>query len=314
MKKLVGYQLLCSVSMLITLVIIWVLPGTYPHDLAALVNKKQMLINKNSPRMIFVGGSSQLTLHSQLIEKELHYSVINMSLWGGLGTMEHLDEIKPHLRPGDLVVVTMEYGTILDKKYFEYIHTNEEAKKFFFLMSPGRHARQLVRDGEYLTVARFPFELSQMKVKSYLRGIMTLNLPHLFDSGFPNYNIEFNANGDRSTPYHVFRPLMDRDTNFTFAEWKDLAFLNEFHDFATARRARIFFYFSPFPDRYYKINERFIADFHDMLKKSFKGTIINTPEDFKLPEDYFADTIYHLNEKGEKIRSAEIVKLLRIAI
>ena len=314
MKKLAGYLLLCALSMIVTLIIVWILPGTYPHDLAALVNKKQMLINKKSPRMIFVGGSSQLTLNSPLIEKELKYSVINMSLWGGLGTREHLDEIKPYLKPGDVVVVTMEYGTTLDKKYFEYIHTNDEAKKFFFLMSPGRHARQLLRNREYFTVFTLIFELSQMKVKSYLRAIMTLNLRHLFDNGFPNYDAEFDDNGDRATPYHVFRPLMDSETHFTFAEWKNHEFLNEFYDYATARHARILFYFSHFPERQYKSNERLIDAYHQLMKKSFKGTIINKPSDFIYPEEYFADTIYHLNEKGEKIRSVEMVKLLRKAL
>lgn len=314
MKKLVGYLLLFSASMLFTLAIIWILPGTHPHDLAALVNKKQMLINKKSPRMIFVGGSSQLTLKSPLIEKELNYSVINMSLWGGLGTREHLEEIKPYLRAGDVVVVTMEYGTTLDKKYCEYIQTNDEAKKFFFLMSPGRHVRQLMRDREYITICRLLFELSQMKVKSYLRGIMTFNLFHLFDIGFPNYDTEFNANGDRSTPYHVFRPLMNSETNFTFAEWKDHQFLNDFHDYAVSRRARILFYFSHFPERQYRVNKRFIDAYYNLMKKSFKGTIVNRSADFVYPEEYFADTVYHLNEKGEKLRSPEMIKLLRKAL
>src|SRR4030042_2539742 len=138
MKRLFLYILLCFVLMGVTLAGIWYAPGTIPHDLAALVNKKEMLISKPSPRMIFVGGSSVLSLKSPLIEKELKYSVINMSLWGGLATMKHLEEIKPFLKPGDIVIVTMEYGTILDDDYLEYTLNNDEGKKFFFLMAHER--------------------------------------------------------------------------------------------------------------------------------------------------------------------------------
>jgi hypothetical protein len=50
------------------------------------------------------------------------------------------------------------------------------------------------------------------------------------------------------------------------------------------------------------------------MKTSFKGTLLNKPLDFMYPEDYFADTIYHLNDKGENIRTAELIKMLKRAL
>lgn len=185
MRKLFGYITLCIISMILSMAVIWVMPGTIPHDLAALVNKKEMLEQKKSPRMIFIGGSSQLTLKTALFEKELPYSMIDMSLWGGLGTAEHLDEVREYLRPGDVVVVTMEYATALDPKYYHYIHTNEEAKRYFFLMSPARHARQYIQKGEYYYVFKTMLDLCQGKVKSYIRNLVLFNPTDLFASGFP---------------------------------------------------------------------------------------------------------------------------------
>ena len=58
MRKLLGYIALCFISMVVTLVIVWFVPGTIPHDLSALVNKRAMLEQKKSPRMIFVGAAA----------------------------------------------------------------------------------------------------------------------------------------------------------------------------------------------------------------------------------------------------------------
>lgn len=314
MRKLFGYITLCIISMILSMAVIWVMPGTIPHDLAALVNKKEMLEQKKSPRMIFIGGSSQLTLKTALFEKELPYSMIDMSLWGGLGTAEHLDEVREYLRPGDVVVVTMEYATALDPKYYHYIHTNEEAKRYFFLMSPARHARQYIQKGEYYYVFKTMLDLCQGKVKSYIRNLVLFNPTDLFASGFPNYGNEFNANGERAKPYNVHRPLQNLNNTFTYPEWKNLVFLNDFNEFAKKKNARLLFYFSHFPTSEYRLQEKYINAYYDMMKQSFKGTLLNKPGDFIYPEEYFGDTAYHLNDRGETVRSPALLKMIKEAL
>ncbi|HPL18995.1 MAG TPA: hypothetical protein PL180_20135 [Spirochaetota bacterium] len=314
MIKLVIKIIACAILMAATMALIWTIPGTHPHDLAALLNKKEMLIVKPSPRMILVGGSSVLSMKSELISKELRYNVIDMSSWGGMGTFEILEEIKPYLKPADVVLVTMEYGTILDKKFYEYIHTNDEAKKFLFLMSPGRHILDSLKKREFFNLFKLMHELVQMKTKSFLLKIVTFNFSHLFDIGFPGFKDEFNANGDRIRPYMIFRPLGDSNTNFSYPEWEKLSFLNDFNDFAAKRQARVLFYFSHFPENKYKENLPYINAYYEMMKKNFRGTILNKPSDFVYPEEYFADTIYHLNEKGESVRTPEMIQLLKRAL
>ncbi len=314
MIKLVIKIIICFILMAATMALIWVIPGSHPHDLAALLNKKEMLITKPSPRMILVGGSSVLSIKSELIAKELQYNIIDMSSWGGMGTMEMLEEIRPYIKPTDLVVITMEYGTILDKNFYTYIHTNEEAKKFLFLMSPGRHILESVKKREFFSLVKLMHELAQMKTKSFLLKVSTFNYSHLFDIGFPGFKDEFNANGDRNRPYMIFRPLGDSKTNYSYPEWEKLAFLNDFNDFATKHQARVLFYFSHFPENKYKENINYIEAYYQLMKKNFKGTIINKPSDFLYPEEYFADTIYHLNDKGESIRTPEMIKMLKKAL
>jgi len=314
MVKLLRNILICAILMAATLLIIWYAPGTVPHDLAALVNKKEMLESKPSPRMIFVGGSSVLSLNSPLIEKEIGYSVINMSLWGGLATKKHLAEIRPFVRPGDVIVITMEYGTLLDDKYYQYTLTNEEGKKYFFLMSPERHIPIYCGQGKYFDLIKIIHEMCQMKVKSFIRNVVTFNFMHLFDVGFPGYHEEFNANGDRSHPYMIFRPLAGEKTSFNYPDSNNIDFLNEFCDYAAQNNARVLFYFSHFPEKQYDENIRFINAYYDLMKRSFKGKLINKPADFRYPENYFGDTIYHLNATGEAVRTPQLIKMLKRAL
>ncbi len=314
MKKIFGYILLWILAMAASLVIVWVVPGTHPHDLAAMVNKKIMLESMAQPRIIFVGGSSQLTLKSPLIGKELNRHVANMSLWGGLGTKEHLEEIAPLLREGDAVVITMEYAAAIDAGFVKYIHNNDESKKCFFLMSPCRHAADYLAEGRYYELFSIVHDLAQMKVKSYIRNLVLLNFRQMFDVGFPNYRGEFNANGDRLHPYVSIRPIVDTNSTFNDPDWKNHAFINDFTVYAKGRGARVFFYFSHFPEAYYNKNERHIRAYHDLMKKKLNCVILNRPEDFVYPLEYFADTVYHLNDRGEQIRSREMIRMLREAL
>ena len=205
----------------------------------------------------------------------------------------------------------MEYATVLDKQYYQYIHTNEESKKFFFLMSPGRHSLEYIKNREYFDLFKKIFVLSQIKATVLLTQSDDRELFAFFDNGFPNYNIEFNENGDRVAPYLMFRPLGNRETKLNYPEETSLAFLNDFSDYASTKKAKIVFYFSHFPEEQYKTNEKYINAYYDMMKKLLKFPMLNKPSDFMYPEDYFADTIYHLNEKGEKIRSAELIRMLK---
>ena len=109
----------------------------------------------------------------------------------------------------------------------------------------------------------------------------------------------------------MHRPLVNLNNTFTYPEWKNLAFLNDFNEFAKKKNARLFFYFSHFPTSEYKLQEKYIDAYYDMMKQSFTGVILNKPKDFEYPEEYFAETAYHLNEKGESVRSRTLLEMIK---
>jgi hypothetical protein len=311
MKKIIVKICIAFLLALGTFGLIWVMPGTHPHDLAVLVNKREMLKSFKSPRLIFMGGSSQLTLGSAEIEKSLGYSVLNMAVWGGLSTKEYLDEIKPYLNRGDIVIVTQEYAAALDPKYIYFINTNTESKQFFFLLSPTKRGRRLIRQGEYLHVMKTVLELNQIKARSYLNNLVTFRFSRLFKKGFPGYDRDFNDHGDRTKPFNIYPHLSDTGKKYSHPKRENHLFLNDFNKFAAEKGVKVLFYFSHFPEEEYRLNEQYINEYYRLIKDLLKFPVINRPSDFRFPRSYFADTIYHLNEQGEKERTRRLIQLLK---
>ena len=75
-------------------------------------NKKiELLKNTPSPRVIVVGGSSvAFNTLSPMIKDSLGCNVINFGLHAGIGSRLPINDIKPFIKQGDIVVITIEYG------------------------------------------------------------------------------------------------------------------------------------------------------------------------------------------------------------
>ncbi|HWR72159.1 MAG TPA: hypothetical protein VN604_03230, partial [Nitrospirota bacterium] len=88
----------------LTCIVLFLSPLPYNHELAAIVNKIDMLKREDVDRIIFVGGSGLYDgLDSRAVQAALDRPVVNLGLYGGFGVSSILREIGPLLRKGDLV-------------------------------------------------------------------------------------------------------------------------------------------------------------------------------------------------------------------
>lgn len=298
--------------------IVWSVPGDYNHDLAALVNKRDMLNSAKSPRIIFIGGSNLITLDSARLELELkktgnnYYSVINMGLWGGLSMERYLDELKPYLAPGDIVVICQEYGTLLSSNFFKYIRENEEANEFFFLM---KSRRSIVTDWQLVDIAddiKYIILLNQLKIKTYLHVLIDDNFAHIFTGGFYRYADNYTIHGDRKKSFKIMRPLGEQGARFEEPDAKNLLYLKNFACYGRARNIRVFFSFPPFPEREYSLNKARIDSLVHVIGQDLGMVILTMPGTTVYPETCFADTVNHLQSRCERMRTAALIKQLRI--
>ncbi len=297
--------------------IVWFIPGDYNHDLAALVNKRDMLISAKTPRIIVIGGSNLITLDSARLERELNktvnadYSTVNLGLWGGLSMERYLEEIKPYLVPGDTVVICQEYGTMLSPNYFNYLRQSEEAKEFLFLMKSRKNVVTDCRLIGNVDDIKHIILLNQLKIKTYLHILIDGNITHVFTGGFYRYADNYTVHGDRRKPFKIVRPLGEQGVRFEESNTNNLLYLKHFARYGHGRKIRVFFSFPPFPENEYRLNKNHINSLVRVIGHDLGINILTMPETTVYPEACFADTVNHLQPRCEKMRTAELIEQLR---
>jgi hypothetical protein len=109
MRRFVTHALLFALLQVAILVALWrACPDDPDHYMAATLDKHARLRAAESPRVIFVGGSSMGFSIDSRPFAALGLAPVNMGLNDGLGLAFMLAEVESELRPGDVVVIAPE--------------------------------------------------------------------------------------------------------------------------------------------------------------------------------------------------------------
>ena len=96
--------------------------------IAVIVDKIRILENVTSPKIIFVGGSNlAYGLNTARVRQAFAMPVVNMGLQAALGLKFILDQDRPYLNKGDIVVVVPEYRLFYDYYYGDPVNLIEIA-------------------------------------------------------------------------------------------------------------------------------------------------------------------------------------------
>ena len=222
----------------------------------------------------------------------------------------YLEEIRPLLEPHDTVIICPEYAPLLDPAFYSSVQRDEEAKKFFFLMSPLKRIEESIRAGDYGEIIKTIALLNQLKIKTYLHSLINRGEGHISTGGFYRYAADYNSYGDRKFPFKLMRPLRSGGIVFQKPVMENLLYLKDFTIHAQKNNIRVSIAFPPFPEPEYRRNQQRITLLYRIIRNDLKLNLLTRPEDSVYPELYFADTVYHLNEKGENLRSQMLAEKL----
>ena len=299
-----------------TMIAIFLVPLPYNHDLAAIMNKRDLLKDGLRNRVIFVGGSGIYSaLDSELIEHRLGRPVRNVGLWAGFGITAVLREIQEYLRPGDVVVLVPEYGMIYDDHL-------DASRKWIFTLSPIRNFAALY-GGSLAGVRNFALDfisLIRYKVEAIpyaAREAMRLHDPGIFTAGgYVDYRKFFNAYGDS---YRIFPAaaspdrIAHRNENyFSLATYRgqSLANVNEFCRDERSHGVETLLVFPAYPREEYEQFQGGLRQYEKRLRAELACPILGGPQDFLYPYRLFTDTIHHLGIEGKRRRSERLAELL----
>jgi len=317
MKRLLTKTVVLASLVVGLMLVVFLLPIPYNHDLSAILNKRDLLKDGPGGRIIFVGGSGLYSaLDSPLIEQRLGRPVRNIGLWAGFGITPVLREIGPYLHAGDVVIVIPEYGLTYDR----YL---DVSRKWIFALAPARNLMPLYGNFpaglkafvlDFIGLVRSKFEALPFAIREAVRN---RRLSIFARGGYVQYRTFFNGNGDsfRIFPAATSPELIRQrgEDYFSIQEYRDqsLTALNDFCRDEAGQGVRTALMFPAYPDEEYRKFRAGLLQYEQRLRNELLCPIIGNPEDFLYPYGLFTDTIHHLGIEGRRMRTERVIALLQ---
>ncbi|MDD2923139.1 MAG: hypothetical protein PHQ36_12710 [Anaerolineales bacterium] len=298
-----GYKM-STLGILVAIVVAAIVLAS-PHDtnnyLAAARDKHRLLYSVASPRIILAGGSNvAFSIDSAKILERFHVPVVNMGLHVDMGLRYMLNEIAPALRDGDVVLIFPEYehfsGLPLDGRPLEL----GSAIKFCPECISG-----ITTPTQLFNVA---VGMVQTAEGDILRGIKNskshekIYLRQGFDQN--GDMVAHLRQSDKLKPNNHVSVITALSPNSA------INLLNLFYQTHRADNVQIFVIFPAIPVTEYENQEKDFVALYNLLSAEIEIPILGVPQDFLYPEDFFYDTVYHMNRVGREAHTKDIIDML----
>ncbi|HEX6033875.1 MAG TPA: hypothetical protein VFY83_05540 [Anaerolineales bacterium] len=275
------------------------------HYFAGSQLQLDLLKNTPSPRIILVGGSNvSFGIDAELMQRTLGVPVINDGLHAGLG-IAPLRELEEYLRPGDIVIISLEYNM------FSYKHIMEGDRAFLsdwieYSPSRVRYLSDPWREMPAIYATMLQRKVNR-EVNRYLYGGSLDETRSVF------LGTKYNASGDfighleeestrprkvPSVPY--LAPTFQNDI---------FIFLDQFDQMAREKGVEV--YFEPPASRRTNCETtgaKIMAQFFDTFKARLSIPVLTPLDEVCMPDKYFFDTPYHLNAQGRQLRTQRLIE------
>ena len=248
-------------------------------------------------KIILAGGSNlAFGINSEKLEKEFGVPVVNLGLHAGLGVRFILNELKHLIQENDIVFLSFEYFLSLDGSYDLKKHTSD-----IFPV-----ARNYYKSNYYSNL-KLNFEKKHKVFKSIFSD---KNQNLVADSIY--LRDAFNKFGDAVGHLNKRSPkeLKDR-RKMSPKKWDAVKEINEFYEYTLERNVKVYFVFPNYPAKEFEKNKDVIKSLEQDLKENLLVEILGYPGDFVFLDNYFFDTVYHLNKEGRKLRTEQLIKVIK---
>lgn len=263
--------------------------------------KQQRLSNTNSPRIILCGGSNlAFGIDSKLIEDKTGLSIVNMGLQRGLGLPYMLKELKGKIKETDIVILCLEYDFYYDKQLDGYT-------PLFMLENKLNNFHYFNNHDDLLRIITFTPKFLQIKMNSIFFNTNTIKNPVYNKDAFNEYGDVISHMDVKQKPQNLNYNVFDLDYNT-----KSIRLINDF--VSENPQAKIYTVFPSFIESVYNKKQKKIEKLNAFISTRLNTTFIGEPNTFVFPDQYFFDSVYHLNKEGRKMRSEKLAELINSII
>jgi hypothetical protein len=278
----------------------------------ALLEKHTILEKTPQPRIILIGGSNlAFGIDSEKMKNELNVSIVNSGLHAGIGLNYMLNDLKPYLNDGDIIIIIPEYDVV--KK-------DGEPESLAAMIDMNPRSITYLNQKEFLNLHIIGTRLFRNKVtlleNNFFKKLELWSPPVTNNTTFKYTRYGFNQYGDEVS-HLKFKSndtlIFDYHNGNYSKNADDLVLLNEFDTYTKKRNISVYFSFPPIADEEYTINQSDYRNYYNFLKTNLSIKIIGTPEMFTFPKNYFFDSGYHLNSEGRENRTEMLIYAIRKA-
>ncbi|WP_431162479.1 hypothetical protein [Bacillus mycoides] len=236
------------------------------------------------PKRLIIGGSDVLySFNTEEMNRELIVPTVNFGTNVGLGMGHLLDFAKAHLNTGDQVIICPAYSLYYKKAYdifaYEYyrMYDRKKLKRFSLKEQSYFFLRNLKLNFSYV---QKQFKLSSSGAYVEVAGSELVN----------------RKNRPLKLPKH-------------FVETEAVQYLKEFKKYCIDNRIDIKL---TFPSTLYfsKYNNcQYLEELFDYLSTEFD--CIGRPENYFVPRTHIYNSVYHVNEIGQSLRTNSLINYLK---
>jgi hypothetical protein len=276
--------------------------------------KHRRLAQFDTRKIVLVGGSNvSYGVDSKLIQQATGCPVVNMGMNGYFGVRYLLEEIKAHINPADIVVVSFEYDNLFKsvdgsphshlaiiKAYppvFSYLSFEQKLQAIAAIPIVAQ-AKVMRLISEAITMAKRP-----MTGKSYqVEGPADLNVIESLKSFTPEGDIVGHLGV--TWPFEREQAVVPKGATI---DPEMIALMQAFAVEMQKRGVPVIVSYTPFLREAYEKLQGKLAQFDAMIKSSPPLIAPSPPSAFVYDQSLFFDTVYHLNERGRPLRTQKIV-------
>ena len=303
MKLLISKTAGLLIALLVLFASIWKLSNESKSTyMEAFSDKWDRLSKTSTPRILLVGGSNlAYGVDSKRLGEALNCDVVNMGLHANLGMDFMIDSISQKLKPGDIVVASIEYELFSEAHRPDGMLLAEVVG-----MKPELFGVLTLKN--YKDIVGGIVSSLQNRTRALLCMEKQTSAPQR--TGFNKYGDYVAHHGSRrddKTKLHG-----NAFCEFSTGIAKRCRKLQSFADHCKSNGVAFHFTSPPTAECHMILNQRGFKDVDESLRRNSSSTTpINTLSDSTLPNGLFFDTVYHLNDAGAELRTTRLISDLQ---
>lgn len=304
--KLILYALLTVAALWGVIMLFQQIPPQFTDTYdAAAIDKYELLMNTQSPKLIMISGSNfAFGLDSEKIREEFDRPVVNLGLHAGIKPHFNLEMARQNIQEGDIVVIGLEYGEYYPREIDvpTVLETVENYGELWKLVSITDYPR--IMQGY---IANYGI----LKLDRYLHGAEPTQGVYS-RAVFNEYgDIEYDRPANLRTPEEIERSVVidaDEIADSVIHE------MNRFCKYARKQGAEVYLTY-PSLDELAVLSEKEDREaFVATLEEQLEFPIISDMENYIMDTSLFYNSDYHLNDEGRAVRTEKLIKDLKKVI